>query len=463
MAAVPVAMDMPGLLADLLVERDDLEIIRLEQAPAIHDQSAAVYMESCPEGQVVGCSFVVGEAAGAAFALTGTVRTTSEAPSVDDEDAPLPELTVDLQILDVEQMHDALTVELVYTAETADSFADAVPDMLADVVEGWVGQVVDIREFEPDTSIEDEADRELSAAELAELEGELGEVEGSRTHGDLTTAPQRVDRDKLTHKELLAQYEGKRNPWDQMELTSKEYLAWWNSGWDYNSWSRRFDGRKGKVLVRAHGGWGLQPTHGLYWGRVALDDQAHTEDAYASQETLTGSALQLGVGVGYGLTPTVEVELGVARDGGQYEADIKQQNADGGLTDRRVETFPQGLLHAWAGARIVPAPTAILRPVLGVGVGYWVGNDVTKHTDIPLSDLPPFASTHILGLRGLVGAELRLADKLDLVVQAPLHLLLSGTSPQVYDEGYGILTEDHDPGTGPLLAGGVQLAVQARL
>lgn len=464
-ASVPVAMDMPGLLADVLSNQDDLELILLENAPAIHDQTATVYMESCPDGQIVGCTFVVGEAAGAAFALTGSIQTIPSAPPImeDGEEPPPPELSVALQILNVEQMHDALEVELVYTAETADSFADTLPDMLNDVVEGWVGQVVDIREFEPDTSDEDEADRELSAAELAELEGELGEVEGSRSHGDLTTAPKREDRPKLSHKELFAQYEGKRNPWDQMELTSKEYLAWWNSGWDYNSWSRRFDGRKGQLLLRAHGGWGLQPTHGLYWGRVALDELANTEEAYASQQTVVGGALQLGLGVGYGLTPTVELELGVARDGGQYEADIKQQNADGGLTDRRVETFPQGLLHAWAGARIVPAPTSVLRPVLGAGVGYWMGNDVTKHTDIPLSDLPPFASPHILGLRGLVGAELRLADQLDLVLQAPLYLLLSGTSPQVYDEDYGILTEDHDPGTGPMLSGGVQLAVQARI
>ena len=464
-ASVPVAMDLPDVLADVLANQEDLELLRLGRAPAIHDQSASLYLEACPDGQVVGCTFVVGEAADAAFALTGTVRQHGEAPLPLEDGAPPPppELMVELQILDIQQVQEALTVELIYTADTAGGFADSVPDMLNDVVEGWVGQVVDIREFEPDDDLEEEVNREMAARELTELEGELGEVAGSRSHADLTTAPRREARAKLTHNELLAQYEGKRNPWDQMELGSREYLAWWNSGWDYNSWSRRFDGRKGKLLARVHGGWGIQPSHGLYWGRVALDEQASTEEAYASQETVLGSALQLGVGVGYGLTPTVELELGVARDGGQYEADIKQQNADGGLTDRRVEAFSQGLLHAWGGVRIVPVPTSPLRPLLGLGAGYWMGNDVTFHTDIPLSDLPEYPAPHILSVRGLVGAELRLADMLDLVLQAPIHLLLSGTAPQVYDEERGVLIEDHQPGNGPVLAGSVQLALQARI
>jgi len=464
-ASVPVAMELPELLAGVLAGQEELELMQLGQAPAIHDQTASLYMEACPDGQVIGCTFVVGEVAGAAFALTGTVRKNAGAPPPVEDGAPPPppELMIELQILDIEQVQESLTVKLVYTADIANSFADTVPDMLNDVVEGWVGQVVDIREFEPDEDLEDQVDREEAARDLYDLEGELGEVAGSRTHGDLTTAPRHEDRAKLSHKDLLAQYEGKRNPWDEMDLSSKEYLAWWNSGWDYNSWSRRFDGRKGQLLVRAHGGWGLNPTHGLYWGRVALDEGAITQEAFASQETLTGTGLQLGLGVGYGITPMVEIELGIAREGGQYDADIRQQNADGGLTDRRLETFPQGLLHAWAGVRMVPAPTSTLRPVLGLGAGYWMGNDVTRHTDIPLADLPVYAAPHILSLRGLAGAELRLHEHLDIVLQVPLHLLLAGTAPQVYDEDRGFIVEGYEPGSGPVLAGGLQLAVQARL
>ncbi len=465
-ASVPVAMNMPELLAEALTGQAELELLRLEGVPAINeDQSALLYMQSCPEGRIVGCSFVVGEKAGAAFALTGTVQQRSETSPTDAGHAspPPPELLVQLLILDVEQMHDALEVELVYSADTAHSFADTVPAMLADVVEGWVGQVVDIREFEPVEDPDAELEREEAARELTDLEAELGEVEGSRAQGEMSGEPERQARPKMSHDDLLAQYEGKRNPWDEMEISSRQYLAWWNSGWDYNSWSCRFDGRKGTVLVRAHGGWGLAPTHGLYWGRAALDENNNTEELYAAQETMLGGSLQLGAGVGYGLTPSVEIELGVARDGGAFEADIKQQNADGGLTDRRVETFGQGLLHAWAGARVVPGPTLPLRPVLGAGVGYWMAKDLENHTTSPLVELPNYPSTHILSLRALAGAELRLHDRLDLVIQAPLHLLLGGTAPQEYREDRGILGEDHQPGAGPKLAGSLQLAVQARL
>ena len=464
-ASVPVAMRLPELLEQALADQDDLDLLRLERVPDVHDQTATVYMDACPDGQIVGCSFVVGEGAGAAFALTGTVKLHGKAPlTLDDaKPPPPPELLVELQILDIEQVEEALTIELVYTADTERSFADTLPDMLHDVVEGWVGQVVDIRVFEPDTEPEDAVTREEAARDLTDLEGELGEVEGNRTRGNLTTAPRRDERPKLDHKALLAQYEGKRNPWDERDLTSREYLAWWNSGWDYNSWSRRFDGRKGQLMARIHGGWGLNPTHGLYWGRTAFDEQAYAQESYAAQETVLGGGLQLGLGVGYGITPAIEIELGVAREGGQYQADIRQQDASGGLTDRRVEAYPQGLLHAWAGVRVVPAPTSPLRPILGVGAGYWMGKDVTAHTDIPLADLPEYPAPHILSIRGLAGTELRLSERLDLIVQAPLHLLLSGTSPQVYDEDRGVLLEGHQPGSGPVLAGGLQVAVQARM
>ncbi len=464
--SVPLAMELPELLTEVLEDEPDLDLLLLSKAPKVHDQSASLYMETCPEGEVVGCTYVVSEAAGAAFALTGTVRRQGETAPLDldeDEEPPPPELLIDLLILDIGAYEEALQVELIYTQDTANSFADTVPEMLNDVIEGYVGQVVDIRVFEPDDDLEEEYDREVAAQELSALEGELGEVAGSRTHGDLTTKPTREDRPRISHKELLAKYEGKNNPWDEIELSSREYLNWHNSGWDYNSWSRRFDGRKGQLMFRVHGGWGQMPSHGLYWGRVALDEYVTTQEAYASQETAVGSALQLGLGVGYGLSPTLELELGVAREGGQYLTDIKQQNHDGSLTDRSVERFPQGPLHAFAGARIVPSPTSTLRPLIGAGVGYWMGRDVTVHTDIPLSALPEFGATHILSVRGLVGAELRLSDHFDLVLQAPLHLLLSGTSPQVYDEDYGVLTEEHDPGNGPFLAGGIQLAAQARL
>ena len=97
-ASVPVAMDLPDVLADVLANQEDLELLRLGRAPAIHDQSASLYLEACPDGQVVGCTFVVGEAADAAFALTGTVRQHGEAPLPLEDGAPPPppELMVEL-------------------------------------------------------------------------------------------------------------------------------------------------------------------------------------------------------------------------------------------------------------------------------------------------------------------------------------------------------------------------------
>jgi len=425
------------------------------------DQPAERYMDSCPGGQVIGCTYVLAEAAGAAFALTGTVRALP--PTDGEEGGEETEFLVRLSILDVETYEEALEVELVYTSDTEESFADAVPNMLRDVVEGWVGQVVDIRAPASEPQTEDQINREVTGRELDELQDELGEVEGSRTAGELTTAPRREERERFKHEEMLTAYDGRPAPWEEMEITSRQYLAWWNSGWDYPSWSRRFEGRKGQVMLRLLGGYGATPTHALYWGRTAFDTQAQPLDSQAVQELRTGGGSHLGVSLGYGITPTVEIELGVAREGGVYEVDVRQQDSSGGLVDRRVESFPQGLLHAWIGARVAPMPTSPLRPTVGAGLGYWLGHDAEDHTEIPLATLPVHPAPHVLSLRLVAGGEFRLTDKLDLILQAPVHLLLAGTEPSVYDEGLGVLTERYEPGGRAVLAAGVQLGAQLRL
>lgn len=468
-----LAQRMPAILGVELEPDPDLQVLDPADIPDIGDTSAALYLEICPPGQLEGCSYVVGEAGDAAYAILGTVRTLDPEPSpapADREDPlepppePVIERLVSLRILDVKFYNEVLSVELVHTADTEDSFADAVLLMMQDAASGWVGGEVDIRStamtFEDDPVNKDEA-----AQELADLSHELGEVEdqGAATS---TSAPRQEERPLRSLAELRAQEDP--STWKQLGISDRAYLAWWNSGWDFASWSRRLDGRRGQLMLRGHAGLGVGPTHALYYGRDVWRDGTVHEEIYATHELATGLGSHVGLSAGYGILPSLELELGAGREGGRYQVDVRYVfNPGGDEAPHTVTDDPQGTPQVWIGARWVPMPAATLRPVVGLGAAWWFSHALDE-SEVPLQELPSFTAPVLTSLRGLVGAELRLSDRLDLLVQAPIHLVLAGHDPATYDDlridgaDYG-LQDKREPGTPLPLAASLQLGAQVRL
>jgi hypothetical protein len=400
--------------------------------------------------------------------LTGKVEARPSGMWVEGEEPPPPEIEVLLQILDVAASHEALAVALIYSAETEATFADAVPLMLQDVADGLVGEDVDIR-----TAAAKPPRKGRTPVEEAEgLEGlseELGEVEGQHGGGDLTTAPRRVSRERLTLEELEARETDK--PWEPLGLTSRQYFTWWNSGWDYPSWSRRLDGRRGQFLFRLLGGAGLGPTVGRYYGRVSYYGAAAVqEEIYATHEVVSGWGSELGLAVAWGLIPSLEVEAGVSREGGHYATDIRMVfHGDEQTTSeqtRQQDYVKNGTPQAWLGARWVPWPERTLRPAAGLGLALWWGH-AAQAGDLNVSLFPTFSAPRIFSLRLAPGGELRLARQADLVLQVPVHVLLAGTSPTTWDEivleGSPGLPDKREPERAFPLAFGLQAGVQVRL
>jgi hypothetical protein len=461
-----LAHRMPAILSAELAPDPDMRVIDLASVPDIGDTSAVRYMDTCPPGQIEGCSYVVGEAAGAAYALLGTVRTLPPSREPLDEGAEPPsiEREVSLRILDVKFYNEVLSVVLVHTDETEDSFADAVLMMMQDAAAGWVGAEVDIRT----TGMVSESgpDRDEAARELEDLDRELGEVAGQGSALS-TSEPHRVQRDPMSLAQLLEGHPPET--WEELGLEPEQYLAWWNSGWDYPSWSRRLWGRRGQILLRGHGGMGLGPTHGLYHGRVSYrGGDLIVEHAYATHELNTGLGSHLGMSLGYGLSPKLEIELGASREGGRYAVDARMVYPDSGAeTVRENSDEAQGTPQLWLGARWVPTPHRTLRPVAGLGVACWLGHGLARE-DLPMEHITAFTAPVVTSLRMLGGVELRINQQLDLLAQVPVHLLLAGTNPAVYDdqqlsgEGYG-MEELREPGRPFPLAASLQLGVQLRL
>jgi len=472
-----LAARMPGILRAELEVDPDLSVLDPAQIQDIGDTPAGMYLEVCPPGQLEGCSYVVGEAGGAAYALLGSVRTLEPEPAphpvdgaeddlLDEAEEPIIERQVTLRILDVTFYNEVLSVVLVHTESTEDSFADAVLLMMQDAAAGYVGAEVDIRTTVAPAD-ESRVDSGEAAQALADLSHELGEVEG-QGNAQSTSAPRREDRPKISLDELQEQHDP--SIWQNLGLNDRQYLAWWNSGWDFTSWSRRFDGRRGQILVRAHGGLGVGPTHALYYGREVYRDISGStllEEVYVTHELATGLGSHAGLSVGYGLTPTLELEAGVSREGGRYEVDARYVFLpEGDEADRQLTDDPQGTPQVWVGARWVPMPVSPLRPVAGLGVAWWFGHTLSDD-DLPTGDMPAFSAPLLTSLRLLGGAELRLFPGLDVFAQVPIHLLVAGQDAAVYNDqriegtGYG-LPDKREPGTPFILATGLQIGVQVR-
>jgi hypothetical protein len=474
--AAALAERMPGILAAELAPDPDLRVLDPALIPDIGDTPAPLYLDICPPGQLEGCSYVVGEAGGAAYAILGSVRTMDPEPAPvrteaggpaagDAKEEPAVERLVSLRILDVKFYNEVLSVELVHTDATEESFADAVLLMMQDAASGWVGGEVDIRSANTPTPKE-AVNKDEAASELQDLSQELGEVEG-QGRARASTEPRREERPHRSLAELRAQEDP--STWRQLGVSEREYLAWWNSGWDFASWSRRLDGRQGQLLLRAHAGLGLGPTHGLYYGRVSYyGAELLLEEIYVTHELNQGVGSHVGLSAGYGLLPTLELEVGASREGGRYQVDVRMVYQPEGTEALRENTDePQGMPQLWLGARWVPLPAATLRPVAGLGVAWWFGHTLGED-QLPMDVTPAFTAPVLTSLRGLVGGELRLRPGLDLLLQAPVHLILAGHDPAIYDDlridgpDYG-MQDKREPGTPLPVAASLQLGVQARL
>lgn len=119
--AAGLAILLSGYVREVLAEYPELQVIGPDEAPGLGEQSAQVYLDSCPRGEAVGCAFVVGSVAEAAYAVAGRVQPAGEGHRVD------------VVFIDIEGSREALSFTMDFSVGDDTRFAQGVADLMLGV------------------------------------------------------------------------------------------------------------------------------------------------------------------------------------------------------------------------------------------------------------------------------------------------------------------------------------------
>jgi len=428
------------------LERDDsFDLLYAQDVPDISGTSAELYTDSCPPNQSVGCAFVVAEYAGLDFAIAGVV------------DKLEGESFVRVSFIDVSSGREALSIDIPLEVNNSDTLSSGVAALLRAVSRGELGRERDIRDFDvedPDA----ELDQEQRVAELGTLSEQLGA---------LAVDPEGrvLSRSKYTIEDFAEDYvqEGTK-PWERLGLTPRSYLRYRNSGEDLIVWRRRSAGRRLQLLIRPTLGFVRGPTDGWYYGHYLLDGTNPVLEAplaaYAFETLATGAGSVVGVDVGVGILPYAEVDVGFRMVRGEYSFQVNDEVTGQTFIAKTPDVSSNTSTEIFAGVRIVPTPTAAIRPILELALTRWQGSQVEDHILLGALPLPVFERPTLFGTRLALGGEMRVGERVEIYGQMPVRLLLGASSYEQDESAWMIESRDSAPAISRFsfgLEGGLQI------
>ena len=449
--ATAIASLMPGFLQQQLDAHPELDAIAVGEVGPVYDTSAELYLSSCPAGEQTGCAFVVAEVARAELALTGTVDTVDGASRVE------------VVIIDVLESREVLSFQADLAVGDDVVFAEGVARVLVAVVRGEAGRSDDIRAFDDPTADDTEAQRQAEiAAQLDQLSAEIGDVTTVSSRSQIE-----IERPRYTASDLAEKMEEEGvKPWERLDMGPREYLRYKNSDLTLAKWRQRAQGRQGQLLVRAGLGLGTGPTHGEYYGVYARSDQnLNVVEAYSYQAVTSGSGFGASGSVSYGLLPFLEVGVLAGTSSGRYGVLIDSyvvgdEHTLGDPEDRSNQAL-------FFGPQVLGSlmPTSVVRPVVGLEFTALLGTAVGSRYELPVPELSGFSSPLLFQAGGRVGAEVRVAEQLDLFLHLPVGLVIAGKSSDSARVGSdGLDTQDIlDPPAMSPISAGLNVGVQIRL
>lgn len=421
-------------VAQRLVARPELRVLAVEDAPAFQDYAARTYMDACPPGDAVGCTLVVGERAGARYAVTGSVQA-------------LPgSARVTVSLIDVAGARVMITFRSDLPVGQDTAFADAVADLVIAAMRGEVGGEVDIREDAPEK-------RRPSEEEVAELlaSGDLGVVSEVATRA-------RITRPVLTMADLAGQGGGEvEEPWTRLGMKPEEYLRYRNSGLPLQEWRARALGRQSQLVLRSYLGWWRGPSDTLYRNRYAYDATLVVEDSWSATVPRTGNGVTGALEVGFGLLPWLDVAVAGGLAPGDYTVDVAWDQG----TSTPVELHQRS---AWFGPRVNVAlfPTSALRPTFGAGATLLRTHAVSDFAAVP-AQAYVFPAEWLVSGHLHAGGEARLNDHLDAFVRVPLDVRVAGGAVREQRQTTNSALVPVAPAADSRVAVGVLVGLQVRL
>lgn len=451
--AESLAALLSGFLQSQLSEHPELVSIPVTAAPDFGEYSAQIYILSCPPGEYLGCAYVVGDRVEARYAIAGTVDATTSGS------------VVHVTIIDVWNSREALAFDAELGLGDDQAFAEGVAEILVAVIEGREGRHDDIREFDdPELEEQARADAELASRQLAALAAEIGDVTTltSRGGGD-------IDRPEYTVGDLEAESRTDARPaWEMLGMTPGEYIKYKNSGLTVPQWRELAAGRRQQLVVRIGGAVSQGPWSSSYRGWYTIDgDTFEVLEAKAWQARSQSSGAGGVAWVGYGVHPLVEVDVGVGALSGRYAMHIQKEVVGDEPVVRDGQDF--GAPNWLIGARVIgaPMPTSTVRPQLGVGIAYVIGEGTDQNsTPGGGTGLPSFAGNNLVMFQALPGGEFSLSDSLDLYLTVPLSAVVAGQPVRTWTGEAvtpGSLQTYEDPSTAPIFSAGVEAGFAVRV
>ena len=429
--AAGLAGMMSSFLEAELSRQPSVTVIPVDSVPPVHDMVASIYLDSCPPGQQVGCAFVVGEVAAADYALTGTVQSDTQGTRVE------------VTIIDVLSSREAMSFVAVLGAGEDARFAEGVASVLTAVVRGEAGRVEDIR----DLTVAEAPDYSAAAAQLAQLSAELGDIETQTARSGAVITPPQVTAEEISDR---MDREGVK-PWERLGLGPDEYLRWRNSGEDLETWRSRHAGRQQRLIVRAGFGFFQGPVDGVYRGVAAMENrQLNVIEGYSWQTMAGGSGFLSEFGIGYGLTPELEVGAVFGLASGQYQTRVESIvfDPENGRVQDSGETpilkYTNSNHYIGLYSQYAFRPASAFRPLVGAGILRWVGDTVDGKEAVPES-LGTFAAPSVWMMQFKGGAEFEASRLIDLFVHVPVTVNLGGASSDTFSKGEALNPETGQP------------------
>jgi hypothetical protein len=404
-------------------------IVTMAEVPAFTDSDAEVYLRSCPDGQYIGCVFVVGGRAQTDWTIGGQMR------AVDGG------YQVFLSFIDVDEAKLVLDFDVVLDGDNDEEFQAGVLKIADSLMAGEVQQLDVKAEADAERQAQEESDeRQLQAQQFttdaayedpeADQRGDVGADAVDRSGSG------RLSRDDLNDMEDR----GGLTPWERAGLKKGQYKLYRNSGMKLRDFKDRLMGRKGEVGIRLsmqvgsgpfgqqHDTWYVQDAAATPPIRAGdIQDQAlvHAQ----TTELSYGGQLELDVG----LTPWME--LGVF--GGLRVAPYRWRFVREvvGRESAVPDYDSAGAVSVQGGLRlgVIPFPAYPVRPTLHVGASFWMGNNLNR---VAGEDVPDYLSSSQTGVNNWVfahvqpGAEVSIGRTVILWTRFDLDLPVLGRNLQ---------------------------------
>jgi hypothetical protein len=436
-----------SFLAQELDKQDGVDVLRVEDTPAFEDYAARVYMDGCPAGEIVGCTYVIGDRGHARYAVTGTVQALASGARVE------------IEILDISGARELIRFESELGEGSDDAFAAGVAKVLVAAINGEIGEEDDIRD---DGAAKPEPmSNDAVAAQLEQLTKELGGVKAVISRSD-----RKIVRSTYSLDDLAKRMEGEgTKPWERLGMSPGEYLRYKNSGKNLFEWRERAMGRAGQLLLRPSVGFGSGPYDGTYYGRFAYDvvgGHLQVVDAYAAQAVQTGSGAVIAANVAYGLTSAIDVgaTFGVAL--GTWTTDISQETVGQPISPAEPESTVQTTLVFGPRVNVTLLPVRPIRPSFGGGVVVMRGRTRVDPENVDES-LSTFAPAVLVAGEIYVGGEARISKTVDFFLHVPVQVRLAGDPFSDNRVGTTEVVDVTVPPVAGVVSAGVNVGLQIRL